>query len=80
MLKSNYIGNIESKLKNLSLSNALFVFKAVLNFFRNIAFRVLFRIMYQIIEYISLSKNFKFQNLDYNERTLRVYFSILFQI
>ena len=40
------IGNIESKLKNLSLSNALFVFEVALSFFRNIDFRVLSRIIY----------------------------------
>ena len=44
------ICNVESKLKNLSLPDALFALEAALSFFRNIDFRVLSRVMHQIIE------------------------------
>ena len=40
------IYNVESKLKNLSLPNALFASEIALSFFRNIDFRVLLRIMH----------------------------------
>ena len=45
-----FIGNIENRLENLSLSSILFASETILSQFRNLNFRVLSRVIYHIFE------------------------------